>query len=366
MNEIELTQELIKIDSQNPPGNEKKIAFYIKDFIEDLAIPAELVKFGESRYNVIASIGKGEGLMFYGHMDTVPIGKREDWKYDPLGGGIIGGRIYGRGASDMKSGIAAVLTALKNSFSRELKRRVILVFTGDEEVGLKGSKYLLENRKLLFKGIKFGLAAEPTDLKLKVAQKGIVHLKFKFKGKATHASTPWKGDNAILKASTFIQEVNKLSKRLKRRRDPLLGYPTINVGRIAGGVKVNIVPEFCEVEIDRRLLPKETPQKVLDEFKDIVKKLKLKARIEQMIEPRLSMKISPTSEIVKLIRSIVKTKVEGEHGYSEIELYHRKLGIELAIFGPTNTAHTTNEYVKIADLKKARLIYEKVIKKWCF
>ncbi|MDI6807319.1 MAG: M20/M25/M40 family metallo-hydrolase [Candidatus Aenigmarchaeota archaeon] len=248
---------------------------------------------------------------------------------------------------------------------KEFKRKLALVLVGDEEVGQKGSKYLLKKRKDFFNDIKYGLVAEPTDLKLKIAQKGIMHIKFKFRGRAAHASTPWKGNNAILKASNFIQEVNNLSERLKKVKYPLLGCPTINVGKIIGGTKVNIVPEFCEVEIDRRLLPGETPERVLNEFKVILKKLKLKAKIEQIIRPRLAMKIPANSEIVKLIQGIVKTRVEGEYGYTEAELYYRKLGTNFVIFGPTSTAHQANEFVKIRDLKKARFVYEKSIEKWC-
>ena len=149
MNEMELTQELVKINSENPPGNEREVAKFIKDFLEDLKIPAELIEFDSNRFNVVASIGSGKGMMLNGHMDTVPAG--QNWKIDPFEGKIVNGKIYGRGASDMKGGIASILSAVKNLSKEKFKKKLLLTFVADEEVALKGSEYLIKNRKEIFK-----------------------------------------------------------------------------------------------------------------------------------------------------------------------------------------------------------------------
>src|SRR3989338_5752094 len=99
MNETELTQELVRINSENPPGNEKEVANYVKDFLDGLQLPVEMIKFGENRYNIVSKIGKGNGLMLNAHLDTVPAGTLENWKYDPFEAKITNGRIFGRGAS---------------------------------------------------------------------------------------------------------------------------------------------------------------------------------------------------------------------------------------------------------------------------
>jgi len=365
MNEIELTQELVKINSENPPGNEREVAKFIKDFLEDLKISTELIEFEKNRFDVVASIGNGKGLMFNGHMDTVPVGS--NWTADPLGGKIVNGNIYGRGTSDMKGGIASILAAVKNLSKEKFKRKLLLTFVADEEVALKGSEYLIKNRKEIFKDVKYGIVAECNDLNLTIAQKGIVQIKVKFKGRAAHGSRPELGDNAIYKAADFIQELRKLIEQLKKRRNPILGSGTINVGAVSGGTKINVVPDFCNVEVDRRIIPGETPDYAIKQIRKILKKLKLKADIEFETGSRYPMQFSDKLEIIKLIKSIIKVKMTGSSGYDEAELYYRDAKVPCVTIGPgiSNQAHVANEFIPIKNLQKATSIYEKIIRKVC-
>jgi len=365
MNEIELTQELVRINSENPPGNEKEIAKFIYDYLDDLKIYAELIEVEKNRFDVVGILGKGRGLMFNGHLDTVPAGYLKNWKFDPFSGKIKEGRIYGRGASDMKGGIAAMLTATKNLAREKFKRKLLLAFVADEELSSKGSLYLIKKRRNLLKDIKFGVIGEPREMDIGIANKGIVQLKIKFFGKSAHGSKPELGDNAISKAAKFIQKINKLSENLKIR-DPILGKGTINVGTIKGGTKINVVPDFCEVEIDRRVVPKESTQMVLSQTKKLLKEFNGKTKIE-IIESRLPLKISKNSKIVKLLKEISNGKLAVATGYNESELYYRNCGIECVAVGPgtSETAHTANEFIKIKYLKKATTVYGNLIKKWC-
>jgi len=366
MNEIELTQELVRINSENPPGNESQVAKFIKNFLEDLKFSTEIVEFDTNRSNVIASVGNGKGLMLNGHMDTVPIGDLRNWKYDPLGGKIANGKIYGRGTSDMKGGIAAILAAVKNLSKEKFKRKLLLTFVADEEVALRGSKYLIANKKDVFKDVKFGLVAECNSLRLAIAQKGIVDIKVKFKGKAAHGSRPDLGENAIYKAADFIQELRKLIVQLKTKKNPILGSGTINVGVIKGGTKINVVPDFCEIEVDRRLIPTETTALAVKQIKTLLKKLKLKAEIELGVN-RLPMQISKDFELIKILNKITKFKTIGETGYTEVELYYRDAGVPCLTMGPglELQAHVANEFIPIKNLQKATNIYEKLIRKVC-
>lgn len=365
MNEIELTQELVRINSENPPGNEREIAKYIKDFLDDLKIFVELIEFDKNRFDVVASIGTGKGLMFNGHMDTVPVG--ENWRYDPFEGRIADGKIYGRGASDMKGGIASILSAVKNLSKENIKRKLLLVFVADEEVALKGSEYLIRSKKEIFQDVKYGIVGECTNLMIRIAQKGIVHLKVGFKGKSAHGSKPELGDNAIYKAADFIQEIRKLIEQLKKRRNIVLGSGTINIGTISGGTKINVVPDFCDVEIDRRIIPGETPDYAIKQIKKILKKLKLKADIKLVADSRLPMQLNKNLELIKILRGITKTRLLGESGYTEAELFYRDARVPCVSCGPgiSELAHVANEYIPIKNLQRATKIYEKLIRKVC-
>lgn len=367
MNEIELTQELVKINSENPLGNEKAVAKYVFDYLSDLEIDAELVKFGDNRYNVVASLGKGNGLMLNTHIDTVPIGDLKAWKYYPFSGKIAADKIYGRGSSDSKGGAASILTALKNNVKRYFKRKLLIALVGDEEVAQGGSKYLIKNRREIFKDVKYGLIAD-SDYEIAVGQKGILHVKFVFHGKAAHGSEPEKGMNAIVKVANFVSGLEAIQNDLKKHKDATLGYGTINVGKISGGTKVNIVADKCEVEIDRRLTWGESPDSALNQFKNLLRKQRISAEVKFLNEPRLAVKTSKDSKLVEILKSIDgKLKVGSKSGYTEMELYIMELGMECVACGPIEKgqAHVNDEFVKISSIKKTTKLYTDLIRKWC-
>lgn len=371
MDVVRLTQELVRINSENPPGNEEKMAGFVKGFLEKAGLKPELIKSGDRRYNVVASIGSGEGgLMFNGHLDTVPIG--EGWTEKPLGGELKKGRVYGRGAFDMKGGVAAMLATARRFAKEKLKKRLLFTFVADEEAGGKyGSAYLIRNRKDLFKGIKCGVMAEPTGLdKLRIAQKGIAGTRVTFRGKAAHGSRPERGDNAIMKAVAYINEVEKLRKALLKRRHRILGSPTINVGKIGGGTKMNVVPDRCVVDIDRRIIPGETPKSALEEFRKIAKRLKLDAGIEQLTA-RNPMELSKDSPIIKAVMELVPgAELAGLSGYTETEMYYRELGIDCvswgaALKGGLDNAHVPDEYADAEEIKRSVELYDKLVRRLC-
>lgn len=364
MDVVKLTQELVRINSENPPGNEENVARFIENYMKGTDFKPTKLYPEKNRPILIFEKGKGEGLMLNGHMDTVPAG--DNWKYDPFGGKIVKGKLYGRGAVDMKGGVASILAAAKKFSGRKFKKKLVLVLVPGEEVNLLGSDYLTSKKKKLLSGVKYGIIAEPTGMNITIAQKGVADIKVIFKGKSAHGSMPELGDNAILKAVKFINELEKLSKRLKRKRDPVLGSGTINVGKINGGVKINMVPDFCEVQVDRRIIPGETPQIAKKQIQDILKKLNLSAEVEVVVS-RPSMKISKNSPFVKMVKGIIKRKIVGTPGYTEAELYYSRCGIDCVVCGPGDEklCHVTNEYVKTEQLREAVRMYEKLIKVWC-
>ena len=363
MNVVELTKELVKIDSDISVG-EKQVAMFIYDYLCELGIDAELVEFAANRADVVASIGAGDGLMINGHIDVVPIGDRSQWRHTP--GSTDNGILYGRGTSDMKGGVACVLSALSKADLHKPKRRLLLVFVGGEETVFDGSYYLLEKKRALFDGVKQGIIAEPTDMKIQVAQKGIVEMAVAFTGKAAHGSRPWQGDSAILKATAFINEYMKYSKHFNVE-DSLLGKGSVNIGMINGGTASNVVPDRCELKIDRRIVPGETPQLAVAQVRGVLEKLKIDAKIDLQIA-RNAFRLPDNSRVVKIIKSVAgaKTPLMGATGYTEAELYKTKANIDSVVFGPgvKEVIHQADEYIPVANLTRYSAMMEKLIKQW--
>ncbi len=363
MDAVELTQELVRINSQNPTHNEKEVANFVKDFLEDLKLAPEILEFDKNRPSVICSVGKGEGLLLNGHIDTVPI--VSGWTEDPFGGKIKENRLYGLGSSDMKGGVAAILAGFAKLSKQKFKRKLLLTFVADEEVALSGSRYIIEKKKEIFEDVEYGVIAEPTSLAVKIAQKGVADFNVRFFGKSAHGSKPEDGDNAIYKATAFIEEVKRLIKELGKTKHKALGSGSINIGRIEGGVKVNIVPDTCLVEVDRRLIPGETPELAKKQLEDIIKKLHLDGKVEQT-GGRLPLFVSEKSPIVKELLKIRKSELTVGKGYTEAELYKTEAGVECVVFGPGNKGiHCPDEYVEVDKLKEAESVFEKLIRNWC-
>ncbi len=372
MDVVELAKELIDIHSETLKDGEVNVAKYLVDFLEDLGFSPELIRFGSNNANVVASTGSGEGLMLNGHMDTVPWGDPSLWTHG-VSAAIVGDKLYGRGASDMKGGLASMLAAVANLDIGRKKsiRRLLITLVAGEEVDFRGSTYLLDNHSAIFKGVKYGMIAEPTfsdsEMRMQIAQKGAMNIEMKFRGKAAHASRPWQGDNAIVKAVRFIDEYLKLAEGFKVS-DELLGKGTVNIGVISGGTAPNIVPDFCKLNIDRRLVPGETVKEAIDQVNSVLKKLGISADISTPVA-REAFRIEKDSKILEMVRRAAGSGIKefGSTGYTEAELYKAKAGIDSVVFGPGEmaTAHQADEYVPIENLKKAEHVYENLLKEWC-
>jgi acetylornithine deacetylase/succinyl-diaminopimelate desuccinylase-like protein len=149
--------------------------------------------------------------------------------------------------------------------------------------------------------------------------------------------------------------------------DPLLGRGTINVGRIQGGTKVNVVPDLCEIEVERRIVKGETPEQALEDILNVGKSLGIDAEVE-VVNSKPAFKLDEDSEIVRMVKEFSGGETSFATGYTEAELYSRGAGIDCVVFGPGNkeTIHTSNEYVKIENLEKCTQVFTKLIDRWCF
>ncbi|MDD5617993.1 MAG: M20/M25/M40 family metallo-hydrolase, partial [Candidatus Omnitrophica bacterium] len=248
---IKLTQDLIRIDSQNPPGDERKISFFIKGLLSKSGLSSRLVEFGKNRFNVIAII-KGKDskatLLITPHSDTVPFGR--NWKFHPLSATIHKNKIYGRGATDCKGNLAVGLEVLRSIKEENIKLNYDIVFaaTADEEAGSYHGLIPLLEKKILKPT--HALILDADDFNIIIAQKGLLHIKIGVFGKKAHGAYPDRGINAINIATEIINRLKKIKFSYKRHN--LLKPPTINTGTIHGGDKVNMVADWCEFELDVR------------------------------------------------------------------------------------------------------------------
>lgn len=358
---IKLLQKLIQIKSQNPPGEEITLAMWVADFLKKSGLDVELLPFDGKRANVLARIkgsGKRKGLIFSAHFDTVPAGKIP-WEFDPFLGTISKNRIYGRGAADMKGGMAAMLKAAEvlSKSGIELKGDLILALTSGETSNCIGAKKLIEQRKL--NDICAMLVSEPTGLNVYIAEKGALWVRAKAFGKIAHGSMPQYGENAIL---TMVEFLNKLAKlNFKTKTHPLLGKPTLTIGTINGGVAINVIPDMCEAEIDIRLLPKQSQNEVLATIKKLggrqiqIEVIDFKKPVETDInDPFVKIAVNSVASIIGK-----RHKPHGVSYFTDGTIIANSLNIPMVIIGPAETAmtHQINEYVEIPKLIDAAKIF---------
>lgn len=250
---LELAQRLLGFDTLNPPGNEAACMAFFADWLETRGFAVTLSSFGEDRVNLIARIeGRAEGdpLAFTGHLDTVPLGNQA-WQHDPFGSTIEGDRLYGRGASDMKAAIAAFAVACVTHQTVIRKGTgVVLLITGGEETGCDGAKALIATGELPAVGAL--IVGEPTANYPVIGHKGALWLRCETRGKTAHGAMPELGINAIYLAAEALGKIRHFEPG---EPHPLMKKPTINVGRIQGGLNINSVPDRTQFDVDIRTAP---------------------------------------------------------------------------------------------------------------
>ena len=266
-------QELVAVESVNPslPGGERGesgMVEYLAAFFDSLDIPYELSEALPGRHNIVATL-EGEDpdrvLLFECHMDTA---SAEVMTIPPFEPHIRDGLLYGRGSCDTKAGGAAMIHAMKRLREAGITppRTVAYAGTIDEESFFEGSRHLAAHME-----VEAAVIAEPTDLAVIRAHKGVVRFDLVVQGKAAHSAKPHLGVNAISKMARLIVRIEEeLVPAYNRRSDPLVGSPTLSIGVIEGGTQVNFVPDTCRVKVDCRMLPGETTEEVLEGFRDVV------------------------------------------------------------------------------------------------
>lgn len=375
---IDIAKALISIESHEKEG---KAAVWVKDYLEREGIEVSLDKLEEERFNVYGEI-KGVsdkcGLMFNGHLDTVP-GTNMD--FDACSPFVMDGRLYGRGACDMKGAIAAMLGAITAVKRANIKLNNGVMFAGviDEENRSSGTERIVK-QNMKADAVVIG---EPTELQVAIMHKGLENIEVVFNGKAAHASKGKEGISAVRAASEFIRLIyEELEPRIEANEMDMIGCGSICPSVINGGKTINIVPEKCSVIIDRRWLPNETVKSVFDEIEEMAKKAVEKMGGHYKIINKndgLSTMGNVSFMIDKdsvLVQEALKT-VENELGtpqtpvafpaWTDAALLSNFGGLDCIILGPGSIeqAHTSNEFCDIDQIIKATHIYMDLIEKMC-
>jgi len=377
---IELTREMIRISSENPPGDESGVAELVAENLTSLGFDVKLVEPKAKRVNTLGTLrGKGGGgnFLFNGHYDTVPVGSLDFWTVDPFQGVVRNGRIYGRGSGDEKGAIASMIIAAQAlvQLGISLKGNLLIHAVADEEVGSKyGTRHLIEKGYESRANVDMAVVGEASvydnRIYARTAVRGLQWLKIVVKGKAAHSSRPDTGVNAVLKMCKILLAVNE--HKLKYTPHQLLPDPTVACGTIIkGGAKENIIPELCEAICDVRTIPAMTNEGILEEVRSVIDPLKQE---DPTIDAEVSTisfcppsEISESEEVFKIAKNAVATAVgyeltpKGFTGSNDTSWLTTVAHIPAMAFGPGDNymsgAHGPDEWVSIDRLLDFSKIY---------
>lgn len=366
---VALARELVRAPGQNPPGEEAATADALARAATARGLGHTRTEVGPGRPNLTVTLdgGRGPGLLLLGHTDVVPVG--DGWTRDPFGGEVAEGRLYGRGATDMKGGLAACLVAmhaLRRSGVR-LSGPVHLAALADEEQdGIGIRRYVAQEPPALLGCV----VAEPTDLQTVVAARGACYLTIDVHGRAAHAGRPSDGRNAIYGAAAVVADLERWHAELAGRADPLVGPPTVNVGTVNGGEGGSIVAARCRLGVDRRLLPEEGIEEVLGTVRERLGRLGLEERgLGWQVTSPMDMPGFRTDPDDPFVRAVDGALAEaggpglplaGWTAACDGGFVAREWGVPTVVLGPgsvADQAHRPDESVGIEELRTAARAY---------
>jgi succinyl-diaminopimelate desuccinylase len=367
---VALTRQLLAFDTVNPPGRERDCARHAGALLEAWGYQVAYHDYEDARTSVIARAGGAERkapLCLTGHLDVVPLGSRA-WTKDPFAGEADGDRLYGRGASDMKAGVAAMLLAAR-AFAGKLAGTpgIVLVLTAGEENGCVGSRHLAALPALMGRAGAI-LVGEPTSNYPLVGHKGSLKFHAQFRGVSAHGSMPELGENAIYKAARAAAQLEAFDFGVPPH--PVMGGPTLNVGTFEGGSGVNLVPDSARLGVDIRTVPGMDHGALrarLQEFLGTDARLDVFSDLEPVWTEPEDAWVQKVFEIVRTQLGQAAEPRTASYMTDAANLLKVYPGAPTVVLGPgePQMAHQTDEYCSMERVRQSVALYEAVIREWC-
>lgn len=366
LNPVQLTQALVRMNTINTPGDESSCTLYLAALLEPQGFTCTLTELAPGRASLIAfrgDPGKGLALAFTGHVDVVPLGDAP-WTQAPFGGDIVDGKLYGRGSSDMKAGVAAfVCAAIACAEQLDNSPGVTLIITAGEETGCEGAFHMAAQPGLLQPAGAL-LVAEPSYNNPLAGHKGALWLKAKATGVTAHGSMPQHGDNAVYKIARAALALQAFEFDCPAH--PHMGSPTLNVGLIKGGLNVNSVPDAAELTIDIRTVAGQSHSQIQQALQTLLgEDISLQVMID--LPPVYTAPQSPWVQRVMALCGTQQTPGTVTYFTDAAALLAPLGNPPTLILGPgeTHLAHQTDEYCEVARIEQAYELYRRMILDWC-
>ena len=370
---VELTKELVSYRSESRLSNvpvTERVAAILKSLKFEVERIAYTDDRGVDKLCVVGRLGKGGGgLTLMSHDDVVPAALEDGWKQDPYQARVAGGKLYGRGACDMKGPLAASICAAAEFRARDLKQPLFIVVTADEEVQARGAREVTRQSKLFDEASSgYGVICEPTLLRVVYAHKGSMAIRATAAGRAAHTST-LKGVNANIAMIPFLVEMRKindlvLSSKTYRNEEFSPPHSEWSIGINDGNVATNISPVRSVCTVSYRLMPGVDPTRLLERTKAKARECGLKVEVRFPGEPVYT---PPDAPIVRTALRLTGTRKPTTVAYGTDGLAFREKVRDLVVLGPGNIAqaHTVDEWVRIDQLRKGVDLYERFIDHVC-
>ena len=371
-----LARDLVAIPSDPPAHLEGDLINWLREKFEDQGLPciAQDTGLGKFRENMLVlshdvdisnlDLAGSHGLLFSGHADVVPPGYPE--AFDPWIDGA--GSLHGRGATDMKGGMAAFIAAFLNNLDTITSRQeklIGLLFTVDEEITLTGAKvFTASEYAQLFTN---AILPEPTGMQPVRGHKGVMFVRYDVHGKAAHAAVPENGINAVTIAMDLYHAIEaRLSVAFADRVHPILGTPTFNIGAMHGGERANIVPDACYFLLDRRITGGERVEDAIQELDAIAGGMQLPEEASitsHVIHAEEPYWLEDADPFLQRVCGMLGAEPGIMNGYTEAGIYHNIAGISTVVLGPggIESAHVVDEMVSIQALKDATAVYGRLM-----
>ena len=367
---LSLTRKLLAFNTVNPPGQERDCAEYIGNLLQPEGFKIRYQEYDKGRANLIATKEEGGDrlpICFTGHLDTIPLGTTP-WRCDPFAGELAEDKLYGRGSSDMKGGVAAmVLAALRLSPLLPGKGGIKLVFTAGEEQGCEGAAQLRAQSRLVGKAGAL-VVGEPTSNYPVIGHKGAMFLEARTRGITAHGSMPDQGVNAVYKAARAVLALEAFKFGVEPHS--VLGSPTLNVGTISGGLNVNSVPDLATIGIDIRTIPALSHDGLYARLRSYLGE---EVELVRTVDAG-SVWTEPDDEWVQLVFDLMEPYLNERPTSRAVTYFTDASELKPAlghpptlILGPgeANMAHKTDEFCYLANLDAAVEIYTEIARNWC-